>query len=376
MRALVTGGLGFIGSHLAEALLDAGHTVTILDDRSSGSDVTPPREPDPRARLVIGDAGDRSHLDALLPDHDLVFHLAAKLGVARSMYEPARFVETNTLATARLMEALATTDHAVRKLVVASSMSCYGEGRYHCPSCGPVDPPMRARAELIHRQWEPLCPTCHGVLAARPTPEEKPLAPASVYAVTKRDQEEIALLGARAIGIPAVALRLFCVYGPGQTLSNPYTGVAAIFSNRAKNGEPPVVYEDGLQTRDLVHVRDVARAFVLAGERSGADGRTLNVGSGRPLSILGLAEAIVKLHGGAHTPRVEHAHRVGDIRHCYADTRAAEAALGWRAQVSLDDGLRELLEWASRTPSIDSLPGAHDELRKRGLLLRPEDAIP
>lgn len=371
MRVLVTGGLGFIGSHLAETLLDAGHSATLLDDRSGERDGAPPPAPDPRARVVVGDAGDKALLAPLLRDHDVVIHLAATLGVGRSMYEPARFVQGNTLVTARLIEALGEKEHAVRKLVVASSMSCYGEGRYRCASCGPVDPPMRATEALARKAWDPACPTCGDPLEAHPTPEDKPLAPASAYAITKRDQEELALVGARAMGVAAVALRPFCVYGPGQALSNPYTGVAAIFSNRVKNGHAPVVYEDGRQTRDFVHVRDAARAFLLAAERSGGDGRALNVGSGRPLAIRELAETIAKLHGSPLSPRIEDAHRAGDVRHCYADTRAIEAALGWRAEVPLTEGLTGLRAWSERTPSRDSFPAAHDELRQRGLVGRP-----
>jgi dTDP-L-rhamnose 4-epimerase len=254
-RMLVTGGAGFIGSHLVDALVKSGKQVRILDSlepQVHGPSRQAPPYLNPAAELVVGDVRDRGQLQAALEGVQVVFHLAAAVGVGQSMYEIERYVSANTLGTSVLLDILANRNPGVRKLVVASSMSLYGEGSYRCPHCGPMEPAQRTEEQMSRSQWEPHCPSCGTSLEAVPTPEGKPLQPTSIYAISKKDQEEMSLCVGRAYGIPVVALRFFNVYGPRQALSNPYTGAAAIFSSRAMNGNPPLVYEDGLQSRDFV----------------------------------------------------------------------------------------------------------------------------
>ncbi len=368
-RVLVTGGAGFIGSHLVDELVGAGYEVTILDSlepQVHGPHPTPPPYLNPKARAVWADLTARPEvLDQILPEVDAVVHLAAVVGVGQSMYEPTRYVRANTLGTAILLEKLIR--HRPTKLVVASSMSVYGEGAYACPNCGPAYPWGRPEAQLAARDWEVRCPACAAVLEPRPTPEDKPLRPESVYAVTKRDQEELALTVGRAYRIPTVALRFFNVYGPRQALSNPYTGVAAIFSARLLNDRPPVIYEDGRQTRDFVHVRDVVRACRLALEGDGADYEAVNVGTGRPVSVLEVARILARALGRPLKAEIPGRYRAGDIRHCYADITKARRRLGYEPEISFEAGMAELAAWVATQAAPDRWAEAAAELERRGL---------
>ncbi len=256
----------------------------------------------------------------------------------------------------------------MKKFVVASSMSIYGEGAYTCPMDGPVAPPLRAEAALARKDWEVHCPICGMVVVPAPTPETKALQTNSVYAVTKRDQEELCLITGRAYGIPTVALRFFNVYGPRQSLGNPYTGVAAIFQSRIKNNEPPVVFEDGQQTRDFVSVHDIVQSCVLAMNSAGADHRAVNVGTGESVSILRVAHILLKLYRSKLEPAIENRFRAGDVRHCFADISLARRLLGFRPAVSFEAGMKELVEWGRQAESQDRFATAYDELRKKGLL--------
>ncbi len=370
-RILVTGGAGFIGSHLVDELVAAGYEVTILDSlepQVHGPARKPPAYLNPGARAVWADlAAEPDVLDRLLPETDAVVHLAAVVGVSQSMYQISRYVRANTVGTAILLEKLTRFRDRVKKLVVASSMSVYGEGAYRCPNCGPVYPRSRAELQLAAREWEPRCPACGAVLEPCPTPEDKPLTPESVYAVTKRDQEELALTVGRAYRVPTVALRFFNVYGPRQALSNPYTGVAAIFSARLLNGRPPIVYEDGRQTRDFVHVRDVARACRLALEKDGADYEAVNIGTGRPVPVLEVARTLARALGRPIEPEVAGRYRAGDIRHCYADISRARRLLGYEPEVSFEAGMAELAAWVANQPAEDRWAEAAAALEREGL---------
>ncbi len=251
-RILVTGGAGFIGSHLVDALVAQGHRVDVIDNLEPQVHKAKPDYLNPKAHYAFKDIRDPGLFDGALADAEVVVHLAAMVGVGQSMYQVTRYVDANTGGTARLLQSLVEGKHGVKKLLVASSMSIYGEGAYTCPTHGPVAAPLRDGAQLARKDWESHCPNCGTSLAPVATPETKPLQTNSVYAVTKRDQEELCLITGRAYGIPTVALRFFNVYGPRQSLDNPYTGVAAIFQSRIKNGQPPVVFEDGHQSRDFV----------------------------------------------------------------------------------------------------------------------------
>ncbi len=365
---LVTGGAGFIGSHLVDELVRLGHTVDVIDNLEPQVHRGKPDYLNPKARFHFKDIREKGVLSNLLRDADAVFHLASMVGVGQSMYQITRYVDTNVGGTAQLLQALVDTDHDVKKFVVASSMSIYGEGASECPSCGLVHPPLRSGAQLARREWEIRCPECGGPTRPAPTAENKPLAPNSTYAVTKRDQEELCLATGRAFGIPTVALRFFGVYGPRQSLDNPYTGVCAIFQSRIKNGKPPVIFEDGEQSRDFVSVHDVVQACGLAIERSAADGQALNVGSGHRLTVNEVAKVLLGLYGSDMRPRVERKFRAGDVRHCFADISRARELLGYAPKVSFEQGMRELADWASRQDAIDSFDGAYDELRTKGLV--------
>jgi dTDP-L-rhamnose 4-epimerase len=370
-RVLVTGGAGFIGSHLVDALVGSGRRVRILDSLEAqvhGPSRLAPSYLNPAAEMVIGDVRNRDQLRAALDGVQVVFHLAAAVGVGQSMYEIERYVSANTLGTSVLLDILANGNPGVRKLVVASSMSLYGEGSYHCPNCGPTEASLRTEEQMARSQWEPLCPSCGAAMEAIPTSESKPLQPTSIYAISKKDQEEMSLCVGRAYGLPVVALRFFNVYGPRQALSNPYTGAAAIFSSRALNGKPPLVYEDGLQSRDFVHVSDVAQALMLAMECEGADYGIFNVGTGRSLTVLNMADLICRRIGPPGLrPGVAMKYRKGDIRHCYANISRL-VALGYKPRVAFEDGIRDLVGWVATQNAEDRLEQASEELKRRGLV--------
>jgi dTDP-L-rhamnose 4-epimerase len=358
---LLTGGAGFIGSHLAEALLLRGHHVRVLDPLIDqvhrGADR--PAHLSDEVELIVGDIREHDVLRNALDGADAVVHLAARVGVGQSMYEINDYVSANTHGTAVLLEALL--ERPVRKLLVASSMSIYGEGLYE-----PVNAVERRREDLQARRWDPRGPDGEE-LTPLPTPESKACANSSVYALTKYDQERLCLVFGAAYDVPTVALRFFNVYGPYQALSNPYTGVLAIFASRLLNGNAPFVYEDGGQRRDFVHVRDVARACVLALERDGADGLPVNIGSGQSVSVSELARALGALLGSDLEPEVAGKFRAGDIRHCFADITRAHELLGFEPRVELATGLTELVVWLETQTADDHVADATAELVARGL---------
>jgi len=370
-RVLVTGGAGFIGSHLVEALIARGATVRVLDGldpQVHGPGAVEPKLLPKTVEFIHGSVADPGAVDRALAEAPVVVHLAAMVGVGQSMYAIGPYVAGNAHGTAVLLDRIVNGGHAVRRLVVASSMSIYGEGRYRCAACGLVAPRPRPAAQLEARDWEMRCPTCAAVVEAVPTDEDKPLAPTSVYAVTKRDQEELCLCVGRAYGIPTVALRLFNVYGPRQSLSNPYTGAAAIFSSRLLNGEPPLIFEDGRQSRDFVHVRDIVQAFSLALERRDVADVALNVGTGRATSIAAIASGLATALGVRLAPEVLGRFREGDIRHCVADITRARRLLGYAPRVGLEDGLRELAEWSRGQRPEDRVGQARAELEAKRLI--------
>jgi len=276
-------------------------------------------------------------------------------------------VETNTLGTANLLDILANEKHKIEKLVIASSMSIYGEGTYKCEDCGIVFPSLRTDEQLLQKDWEMKCPRCHRAVKPIPTSEDKPLHPTSIYAISKRDQEEMCLAIGKAYQIPTVALRYFNIYGPRQSLSNPYTGVCAIFSSRIKSNQPPLIYEDGLQTRDFINIKDIVQATLLVMEKSEADYQVFNVGTGKPTSVLDIARVLTQLYGKEIKPQIANKYRSGDIRHCYADILKIRK-LGFIPQISLEKGLRELVEWSRHVESKDKFKVVERELRKKGLI--------
>ena len=372
-RILVTGGAGFIGSYLVDALVARGLQVRVYDALVSqvhGPEQAVPAYYNPAAELIKADVRDRDALARALVGVDVVYHLAAAVGVGQSMYQIQYYTEANTLGGAVLLDLLANTKHSVRKMIVASSMSIYGEGRYTCPGCGVVYPRLRLDPQLKARDWEIKCPSCGRDVLAVPTDEEKPLYPTSIYAVTKRDHEEMFLCTGLAYGIPAVALRFFNTYGPRQALSNPYTGIMAIFSSRLLNRQPPVIYEDGCQTRDFIHVRDIVQGLLLAMDRPEADNQVFNLGTGVPTSVAQVAELLSQqLTGGEIRPQIVNQYRAGDIRHCYADIGKARRLLGFEPRITLTDGVADLLAWVREQTAVDRFGQVEKELAAKALVV-------
>jgi dTDP-L-rhamnose 4-epimerase len=370
MKVLITGGAGFIGSHLADRLLADGHDVRAFDNLDPQVHAAGERPDylDDDVELVVGDVRDRHALRTALAEIDTIVHFAAAVGVGQSMYEIERYTSINAIGAAVLLEEVLERRDSIRKLLVASSMSIYGEGQYRNPTTGEggIAPGIRPERQLVERQWDVLADD-GTPLEPEPTSESKPLRPTSIYAINKRDHEEMVLAVGAAYGIPSVALRFFNVYGERQALSNPYTGVAAIFASRLLNERPPLVFEDGDQTRDFIDVRDIARSCALALTSDGADGSTLNVGTGVPTSVRQVADAIARGLGKTIEPEIVNQYRAGDIRHCYADTRLAERLLGFRAEIPFDRGMEDLLAWLEGREASDSVDAARDALLARGL---------
>lgn len=367
---LVTGGAGFIGSHLADALLDRGDRVRVLDNLDAQAhEGGVPRFLDGGVELVVGDLRDRDAVRRALDGVDCVLHQGGMVGNGQSMYDLHRYVDVNGGGTAILVEEALRRRDRVRRLVAASSMVVYGEGSYRCAEHGEVGAPVRAEADLRRRRWEPRCPRCGADLEALPTAEDAPLRPASPYAISKRDCEELVLVAGRAHGLETVALRYLNVYGPRQALGNPYTGVAAIFCTRLLSGRRPLVFEDGAQRRDLTHVSDIVRANLLALEAPAAVGEAINVGTGQPITVGELAAVLAAALGRADlAPEVTGEHRAGDVRHCWADLRRARRLLGYEPSTDRAHGLRELAAWVSGEAPVDRTEEATAELRARGLI--------
>ncbi len=371
MRVLVTGGAGFVGSHLVDALVARGYRVRVYD--SLERQVHPGgRVPSYLARdveFIHGDCRDRERLKRALDGIDVVYHEAAYVGVGQSMYEIRRYVEGNSVGGATLLDILANEKHSVKKLIVASSMSIYGEGGYHCSQCGVVSPPLRTKEQMTKHDWELHCPKCSRITNPIGTTEDKPLQPTSIYAVTKRDHEEMFLSYGRAYGVPTVALRYFNIYGSRQALSNPYTGVLAIFGGRILSGNRPVIYEDGLQTRDFVHVNDIVQANLLALDKDEANYEVFNVGTGRPSSVLKICEFFQEKLGTTVQPDIREQFREGDIRHCYADISKITKRLGYQPTMRLEEGLDELVDWVKEQKALaDSFENAASQLAAHGLV--------
>ncbi|WP_324670672.1 NAD-dependent epimerase/dehydratase family protein [Hymenobacter sp. GOD-10R] len=367
-KVLITGGAGFIGSHLADELLSHGYTVRALDNLSEqvhGKDCVRPDYLHEDVELLVGDVRDPDAVKRALDGVDAVFHFAAMVGVGQSMYEIKEYTEVNNVGTAVLLEALI--KKPVKKLVVASSMSIYGEGLYKSASGEQVMASERPLEQLKEGNWE-LLDAQGQPLQPIPTNETKLPCLSSVYALSKYDQERMSLMVGRAYNIPTVAMRFFNVYGTRQALSNPYTGVLAIFASRLLNGNAPMIFEDGQQQRDFVHVRDVALACRLALEKEEANGQVFNVGSGNNYTISEISERLAKVLDKAELlPQITGKYRVGDIRHCYADISLAKEKLSFYPQVEFNSGLEELASWLEGQIAYDRVNEASAELAARGL---------
>ncbi|MDQ2711421.1 MAG: NAD-dependent epimerase/dehydratase family protein [Acidobacteriota bacterium] len=366
---LITGGAGFIGSHVASELLKAGYRVRVLDSlvtQVHGDNPDRPDYLDNDVEFVLGDVRNPEAVDEALTGIDAVYHFVALVGVGQSMYQMAEYTGVNNLGTAVLLERLV--KKPVSKLIVASSMSIYGEGLYVDERNRPHVNATRTPQQLRAHQWE-MTAADGSPLRPVSTPETKQPSLASVYALSKYDQEQMCLMVGRAYGVPTVALRFFNAYGPFQALSNPYTGVLAIFASRLLNEQRPIIFEDGEQLRDFVSVYDVAQACRLALEVPAAQDMVFNVGSGHSISVREVAQRLAKVLGKNAEPEITARCRVGDIRHCFPDISLAQTVLGYRSQITLEDGMRDLAEWLQRQTASDRFNEMRNELASRGLVV-------
>lgn len=370
MKILVTGGAGFIGSFLVDRLVKLGHEVTIYDNlEPQVHHGKIPAYLNRNAKFVKADICNREKLDKALKNIDVIFHEAAMVGVGQSMYEVEKYTKVNTYGTSVLLDLIVNKHrNHIRKLIVAASMSEYGEGLYNCRKCGDIKPPLRDENQLKKGQWELRCPNCNLDLKPKPTSEKTPLSASSIYAINKKDQEEMAITIGKAFNFPAVALRYFNVYGPRQSLSNPYTGVAAIFISRIKAKKNPVVFEDGNQSRDFVSVHDIVDANLAVMKNKDADYKVFNVGSGAAISIAQLGHLLIKLLNPKLKLDITNKFRKGDIRHCFSDITKIKKEIGWFPKVKLRDGLQELIVWSQRAESKDLFEQAQKILSKKGVI--------
>ena len=371
MRILVSGGAGFIGSNLCLALQRRGHEVTALDNLSPqihGTDSPLFASIKDRVRFIRGDVRVREDWLRALEGQQAVVHLAAETGTGQSMYEIERYVDVNVRGTAVLLDILANTRRTVQKLVVASSRSIYGEGKYHCSNCAIVYPHARKSSDMERGDFQVKCPACGADAAVQATDEASKIHPSSVYGITKHNQEQMVLAVGQSLGIPAVAFRYQNVYGPGQSLSNPYTGILSIFSTRIRNGNEIVIFEDGKESRDFVYIDDVVRATVAGVEHAHVEQEVFNVGSGVCTDVTTVARTLLSAYGADVPLRISGNFRLGDIRHNFADLTRVHDRLGFIPQVTFDSGIREFARWVEgQRIAGDDYQRSIEELKAKGL---------
>jgi dTDP-L-rhamnose 4-epimerase len=366
MKILVTGGAGFIGSHIVDRLIEKNHEVVILDNLS-GNDGKLPDYLNAKAKLIKGDIRNKETLKNIISTCQVVFHTASSVGISQSNYVIRDFVENNSVGTATLLEAIVESDNKP-KLILSSSNTSYGEGLYRCVDCGTFHPEIRNSSYVENEGFEFKCEKCGNLATPIPTPEETSLNCNSVYALTKKNQEELAMILGKLYDFSVISLRYFNVFGPRQSLSNPYTGVSAIFMNRVKNGNIPVIYEDGLQTRDFIFISDVVDANMMALEDGNLKQEIFNVGSGKPISIKKIAEEVFKLYSKKIELEINGSYRKGDIRHCVADSSKIKSKLNWKPKISFEEGLKIFHEWSLTQESTDEFEKANSELKEKNLV--------
>lgn len=367
-KILVTGGAGFIGSFLVDSLIARGYQVKILDNlEDQVHKGIKPKYLNKKAEFIKGDVRNYFDLQKAVKETDAIFHLAAAVGVGQSNYQIKKYMDSNVGGISNLLDILVNSKKNIKKLIAISSMTGYGEGNYHCKKCGVVRPSLRLEEQLKKKDWNLDCPNCHRAVEPISTDEKALDYPNSVYGLSKKIQQDLSFLIGSIYNIPVVVLRGFNIYGPRQSLSNPYTGVTAIFISRLKNNKEAVVFEDGLQTRDFVSVHDVVEALVLALEKDEANSQMFNIGSGRGTPILEIAQTLSKLLGKKALIKVNNEFRKNDIRHCFADISKAKKLLGWQPKISLKKGLKELIDWSATEKAEDKFTQAQKELKQKGL---------
>lgn len=370
-NVLITGGAGFIGSNLSLKLIEKGYEVTILDSLSNqvhGNTKELPRFLEEKVKFIQGDVRCKDDWRKALNKQDIVVHLAAETGTGQSMYEIEKYTDTNVNGTSNLLEILTNEKHTVKKIVLASSRAIYGEGKYNCENCGIVYPNERKNRDMDEGHFEVKCPKCNNEVDVLPTDERSKIHPKSIYGITKQNQEEMLFVIGKSIGIPVVAFRYQNVYGPGQSLSNPYTGILSIFSTRIKNNNDINIFEDGKESRDFVYIDDVVRATILGIESEVANNNIFNVGSGSRTSVLKIAELLKTKYNSDIKIKVSGDYRLGDIRHNYADLDKIERVLGFKPQYKIENGINEFVEWVeNQNIKNDDYNNSIKEMKKKGL---------
>jgi len=371
---LITGGAGFIGSNLTKKLVSKGYNVTILDNLSKqihgeNQDSELYQSIKDISTFIFGDVCNKSDWIKSLQGQDAVIHLAAETGTGQSMYEITRYNDVNILGTSHLLNILANESHSIQKMVIASSRSIYGEGKYLCEKDGIVFPNERNDTDMAKGLFEPICNNCKEELSLISTDENSKIHPSSIYGITKQQQEQMILLMGKSLGIPAVALRYQNVYGPGQSLSNPYTGILSIFSTRMLNGNDIDIYEDGEESRDFVFINDVVDATVLALEKEEANHQIFNVGSGVATTVNQVANSLKECYNSNVNISISGKYRLGDIRHNYADLSKIKEALGFSPKFDFNSGISEFVKWV-KTQEIkeDKYESSIEELKEKGLI--------
>ena len=376
MKVLITGGSGFIGSHIALKLVEKGYEVTVLDNLLEQIHGTEPDKTSPlycsikdKVRFVKGDVRDKALLEQAIENTDYVIHLAAETGTGQSMYEIKRYVDVNIGGTALLLDILTNTKNHVRRVVVAESRAIYGEGKYYCEKCGDVYPTERKNVDLAKGNFDCHCPKCGGKVQPVATTEDSSIHPSSVYGIGKQVQGQLVRLICKNIGIESVSFRYQNVYGPGQSLTNPYTGILSIFSNRIKSHKGINIFEDGKETRDFVYIDDVVDATIAGLEVPEANGHVFNVGTGIATDVLTVAKTLCR-HYGIDVPlNVSGNYRLGDIRHNYADITLAQQVLGFQPKWTFDNGIKQFTEWVDRQEfQADNYEVSLEEMKQKGLL--------
>lgn len=371
---LITGGAGFIGSNLTKKLVSKGYCITILDNLSKqihGKDQKSELYNSIKeiSTFILGDVCNEEDWKKALKGQDAVIHLAAETGTGQSMYEISRYNDVNILGTSHLLDFLANNKNSVKKLIIASSRSIYGEGKYKCENHGVVYPNERVASNMMKGKFDLFCDVCGGELDLMPTDENSKIHPSSIYGITKQQQEQMILLMGKSLGIPAVALRYQNVYGPGQSLSNPYTGILSIFSTRMLNGNDIDIYEDGEESRDFVFIDDVVEATILALEKEEANHQIFNVGSGEATSVTQVANSLKKLYDSNVNISIGGSFRLGDIRHNYADLNKIKNLLGFTAKFDFQTGISRFVDWV-KTQEVkeDKYEQSLNELKNKGLI--------
>ncbi|MFW9772586.1 MAG: GDP-mannose 4,6-dehydratase [Candidatus Thorarchaeota archaeon] len=371
-KVLITGGAGFIGSHFVDFLIEKTNNEVFVYDNLDGqvhdNRTNPPDYLNKKVSFIKASVLDYEVLKESVESSENIIHLAAKVGVGQSMYQINDYVGNNILGMANLLDILVNSEHNVKKVIIASSNTIYGEGKALCSKCGIIFPKLRLKSQLEKKEWEIYCPECNDKAKPVLTDEKTPYDPSSIYALSKQIQEEMSLMIGNTYGIDVCILRFFLVYGPRQSLSNPYTGVCAIFSTRLLNGNHPIVFEDGLQSRDFINVGDVCQALSLALTSQSANGEVFNVGTGIPTTIQEVAEIITEKINPKLKPVYNQQFRIGDIRHCVADITKIKKKLGYEPKITFNEGIEDFINWLKLQKSRDTTDMALSELKEKGLL--------